>query len=178
MLKKYAEMERRLQDQVFDITDERNAYKGELEHFYSLPNPCGVGLGINVTVSADGSSAASIIDIVPGMSAALCGMINVGDEVLSIDGMSAYGKSTDELKSIISGKRGTRVQVAFRRGMDHSEYTLILKRGAWGPEHAVVSPEHMDMHDQGRWPEVKARTADNRSLTNGSYTSSLPDRNY
>jgi len=30
------------------------------------------------------------------------------------------------------------------------EYTIVLKRGAWGPEHAVVSPEDRDMIDKFR----------------------------
>ena len=30
------------------------------------------------------------------------------------------------------------------------EYTIVLKRGAWGAEHAVVSPEDRDMLDKQR----------------------------
>ena len=30
------------------------------------------------------------------------------------------------------------------------EYTVILKRGAWGPEHAMVSPEDRDTLDKHR----------------------------
>ena len=30
------------------------------------------------------------------------------------------------------------------------EYTVILKRGAWGPEHAMVSPEDRDTIDKHR----------------------------
>jgi hypothetical protein len=28
------------------------------------------------------------------------------------------------------------------------EFVLVLKRGSWGPEHAVLSPEDLDMQDQ------------------------------
>jgi len=169
MLSKYAGMERNLQDQVFDLMDERNSYRGELEHFYSLPNPCGVGLGLRATEVLDSyanttTSTVTVIDIIPGMSSAQSGMIAIGDYVLEVDGMSASGKTTDELKTIIAGKRGTRINITFKRAKDKTDYTLVLKRGAWGPEHCAASPEHMDMVDQNSWPEVTSRTAVDKSL--------------
>jgi len=44
------------------------------------------------------------------MSAAQSGMITIGDFVLAIDGVAASGKSTDDLKNVIAGKRGTRIR--------------------------------------------------------------------
>ena len=38
MLSKFATTERGLQDQIFDLMDERNSYKAELEHFYANSN--------------------------------------------------------------------------------------------------------------------------------------------
>jgi hypothetical protein len=40
--------------------------------------------------------------------------------------------------------------------LDGLEYTLVLKRGSWGPEHAVLAPEDKDMVDVGRWPAPQA----------------------
>ncbi len=173
MLTKYASMERNLQDQIFDLVDERNTYKGELEHFYSLPNPCGVGLGlrsVDVVESHSHSltSTVTVIDILPGMSAAQSGMIAIGDLVTEVEGMSTSGKTTDEIKTAIAGKRGTRIKITFRRPSDLSDYTIVLKRGAWGPDHCAVTPEHMDMVDEGRWPSVKSRTSADRSIDNST----------
>jgi C-terminal processing protease CtpA/Prc len=95
-------------------------------------------------------------------------MISIGDQVLEVDGMTAAGRTAEEIKTLIAGKRGTRIQLTFRRAEDQCEYTIVLKRGAWGPEHCAVSPEHMDMADEGRWPEVKSRTAADKHLTNSA----------
>lgn len=67
ILSKYAATERNLQDQIFDLIDERNAYKSELDHFYSLPNPCGVGLALKCTEMLDSkaSSSVEVIDVQP-----------------------------------------------------------------------------------------------------------------
>ena len=144
MLAKHSSMERSLQDQIFDMMDERNSYKAELEHFYALPNPCGVGLQLQgpketVDFSTSGANThttlVTVIDILPGMSAAQCGMIALGDKVQQVDGIPAGGKTPEEIKTMIAGKRGTRVKLTFRRMQDLSEYTVVLKRGAWGPEH-------------------------------------------
>jgi len=45
------------------------------------------------------------------------------------------------------------VCMRLRRPLDAGtgiEYTIVLKRGAWGAEHAVVSPEDRDMLDKQR----------------------------
>ena len=34
----------RTQDQLFEAIDQGNIYKAELEQFYALPNPTGIGL--------------------------------------------------------------------------------------------------------------------------------------
>lgn len=70
ILSKYAATERNLQDQIFDLIDERNVYKNELEHFYSLPNPCGVGLGLRATNLTDVHASSQftsikVTDVVP-----------------------------------------------------------------------------------------------------------------
>jgi C-terminal processing protease CtpA/Prc len=101
------------------------------------------------------------------MAAGNSGVISIGDQVLEIDGMTAAGRTAEQMKSLIAGKRGTRIRMTFRRIEDQTEYTVVLKRGAWGAEHCAVSPEHMDMVDEGRWPDVKSRFDADKSLTNG-----------
>jgi len=44
MIAQYAQMEHSLQDQLFDAIDQSNVYKAELDQFYQLPNPIGIGL--------------------------------------------------------------------------------------------------------------------------------------
>ena len=206
MLSKLATTERSLQDQIFDLTDERNSYKAELEHFYALPNPCGVGLQLQgpketIDFSTPGANTnatlVTVIGIMPGMSAAQCGVISLGDKVLQVDGIASSGKTTEEIKAIIAGKRGTRVRLTLRRTEDLTEYTVVLKRGAWGPEHVVVktksldpaeplsgreyvtdirsvpqcaaSPEQLDMIDNGSWPPVKSHNGTDKALySNGT----------
>jgi len=36
-------------------------------------------------------------------------------------------------------------------GPKMTAYEIILKRGAWGPEHCVLTPEAKDMIERGRW---------------------------
>ncbi len=55
------------------------------------------------------------------------------------------GQKLDTVKSRIAGKRGSRIRLKFGRKQSGEEYTVVLKRGAWGPEQAVVAPEHHDM---------------------------------
>lgn len=83
-------------------------------------------------------------------------------------------RETDEAAGVMQGK----------------EYMIVLKRGAWGPEHSVISPEvrtlaaqhtymqtlltlttepqDRDMLDVGRWPKRGV------SRRNESRTSALP----
>jgi hypothetical protein len=55
------------------------------------------------------------------------------------------GQKIDAVKARITGKRGSRIKLKLRRKRDGEEYTVVLKRGAWGAEYAVVSPEQLDM---------------------------------
>ena len=43
------------------------------------------------------------------------------------------------------------------------DYRIVLKRGAWGPEHVVMTPEDLDMvnGDTGSWPEPGSVTTEN-----------------
>lgn len=41
------------------------------------------------------------------------------------------------------------------------DYRIVLKRGAWGPEHVVMTPEDLDMMSTGSWPEPVSVTTEN-----------------
>ena len=59
----------------------------------------------------------------------------------------------DDLRTAIAGPRGSKVTLRFLREKAHDgvldglEFTLVLKRGSWGPEHAVLAPEVGTRHD-------------------------------
>jgi len=126
----YRETELSLQDQLFDAIDESNVYKAELDAFYALPNPTGVGLVIETTTGKD-LHITEVVGVIPGMSAAASGVISLADRVMAVDGIAVKGRSNDEIKTMLSGRRGSRVAVSFSRPVGE-DYTLVLKRGAWG----------------------------------------------
>ena len=41
------------------------------------------------------------------------------------------------------------------------DYRIVMKRGAWGPEHVVMTPEDLDMVNTGSWPEAGSVTTEN-----------------
>lgn len=154
-----AQKTQELKEQLLAVKEERDALKGEMDRFYALPNPCGVGMGLDLTVREVGgkrTEVLSVMELVHGMSAYNCGVIARGDALLEVDGTLTLGQKLDAVKARIAGKRGTRVRLRFGRKADGEEYTVVLKRGAWGPEQAVVAPEHHDMMDAGRWPAPKS----------------------
>jgi hypothetical protein len=117
----------------------------------------------------------------PGLSADLSGVVRVGDELIQVQSiMVATIATIAELNAIVAGNRGTQVALRFRRTMptdalarvsfsdkpsykkgDKFDYRIVLKRGAWGPEHCIVSPEDLDMVDNGQWPEPGSVTTEN-----------------
>eukprot|EP00277_Geminigera_cryophila_P039855 CAMPEP_0173100998 /NCGR_PEP_ID=MMETSP1102-20130122/36558_1 /TAXON_ID=49646 /ORGANISM="Geminigera sp., Strain Caron Lab Isolate" /LENGTH=752 /DNA_ID=CAMNT_0013994589 /DNA_START=27 /DNA_END=2285 /DNA_ORIENTATION=- len=163
---KLADMERRINEDVYFLTHERDHYKTELNRYYGLPNPVGVGMSIEETIEklpTGGTVQTKYVKaLLPGLSADLSGVVRRGDLIISVDGVSCVGMSLDDLRSAISGVRGSKVTLKFVREKQHdsvldgAEFSLVLKRGSWGPEHAVVVPEDLDMHDKGRWPVPKA----------------------
>jgi carboxyl-terminal processing protease len=64
-----------------------------------------------------------ISDPYEGFVAQRSGVI-AGDKIVSIDGVSAKGKKTDEISHMLKGKPGTKVQIVFDRGGEKVEKTL------------------------------------------------------
>jgi hypothetical protein len=156
---KLAGMARRIDEDVHFLMQERDQLQAELERYYGLPNPCGVGMVVEdgITKLDNGRSARVLMvtGLVPGLAAELSCVVAPGDLVLSIDGFGTLSMDLVDVKDRIAGPRGSRVSFKMLRPLDGGtgiEYTIVLKRGAWGAEHAVVSPEDRDMLDKHRWP--------------------------
>jgi len=78
-----------------------------------------------------------------------------------IDHHTIVHMDIEEVRGRIAGKRGSRVVLTLtdRDGgrnayLGGKPFNIILKRGAWGPEHCVVEPEDRDMVNAGSWPEM------------------------
>eukprot|EP00277_Geminigera_cryophila_P033233 CAMPEP_0173117894 /NCGR_PEP_ID=MMETSP1102-20130122/50622_1 /TAXON_ID=49646 /ORGANISM="Geminigera sp., Strain Caron Lab Isolate" /LENGTH=1021 /DNA_ID=CAMNT_0014022717 /DNA_START=44 /DNA_END=3109 /DNA_ORIENTATION=+ len=156
---KLAGMARRIDEDVHFLMQERDQLQAELERYYGLPNPCGVGMivedGITKLDTGRSSRVLMVTGLVPGLAAELSLVVRAGDLVLSIDGFGTLSMDLVDVRDRIAGPRGSRVCLKMLRPLDNGtgiEYTIVLKRGAWGPEHAVVSPEDRDMIDKFRWP--------------------------
>ena len=145
------ELKRQHQEKYYAVCNERDDAATELQRYYSLPNACGVGMGLEqttVTLPTGGTiSTCKVAGFVPGQSADLSGALKIGDDLLEVDGIPALGMSLDQIKGKLLGKRGTKVTLRMMRdlsddGMQNGEmFNICLKRGAWGPEHAVLAPE-------------------------------------
>ena len=75
----------------------------------------------------------------PRMSAHSSGALSEGDIVLSIDGAKVSGDKVEDSKALLVGKRATMVSIEVQRAKQ--TFSVNLKRGSWGPEHASVSTE-------------------------------------
>jgi hypothetical protein len=113
---------------------------------------------------------------------ALSDAVEVGDmvlymcpQVLQVDGLSTIAMDIQDVRERISGPRGSRVSLKLLRPLKNGtafEYSVLLKRGAWGAQHAVMSGEDRDMLDQNRWPLPGALSCQkhNRQALNGQTT--------
>ena len=88
----------------------------------------GVGLGFVIT---DGAHIVSAL--APNGSAEQSGQIQIGDTILSVDGIPAAGKDVDTLVGLIKGRRGTQVRLLIMPGNN----TV----GASGNQNAVPSTQ-------------------------------------
>jgi hypothetical protein len=110
--------------------------------------------GITKLDTGRSSRVLLVTGLVPGLSADLSSVVQTGDLVLAIDGFGTLAMDLTDVRDRISGPRGSRVCLKMLRPLDSGtgvEYTVILKRGAWGPEHAMVSPEDRDILDKHRF---------------------------
>ena len=154
---------RELRDMYDAVSDERDQILAELERFFAMPNPVGVGMSLLETKTTHPDGRIEVKFTVGGMqaglSADLSGIIQKDDELLQVNEFLAEDMSLPEMQNHVSGNRGTQVCFRFRREVPEGpkkgesfEYRIVLKRGAWGPEHCVMTPEDLDMVDKQAWP--------------------------
>ena len=137
---------------LFLSQQERDQLQAELDRYYKLPNPVGVGMALEETTSKLDTGRTHrmirVTDLVPAMAAALSGAVRVGDVLVAIDGQGTDTMDLEGVRERVVGPRGSCVVFKFVRGaagvplLDGSgagvEFSVLLKRGAWGPEHAVA----------------------------------------
>lgn len=170
MLNEFKANERAIKDELAHVLNEREGLQAELDRYYAMPNPTGIGMGLEETVerlpTGGTVKTLKVKELMPGMSADLAGCIQIHDDIIEVDGINCVGLTLDELKAKIAGRRGTKVTLKMMRDTSDDnvqngvQYMVTLKRGAWGPEHVVLSPEDRDMVDVGRWPKPGALSND------------------
>ena len=160
----------------YDILDEsREALFQELNRFLGMPNPCGVGMALveEKSKNAQGQPEKCVVvqGMQPGLAADLSGVIRVKDVLLQVNEFLTDDMSLPEVQAKVAGNRGTQVAFRFRRKIEDGEsagetfdYRIVLKRGAWGPEHCVMTPEDLDMINEGRWPRKGAVSTDDVNM--------------
>jgi len=171
------ELKRHHKEKYVEVCNERDDLAMELNRYYALPNKCGVGMGLEETTeklpTGGTVKTCKISGLLAGQSADLSGALKIGDDLLEVDGFPAIGMDLDQIRDKLSGKRGTKVTLRMMRDeTDDGEqngdmFNITLKRGAWGPEHAVLEPEDLDMVDEGRWPApgaVSSATFDPKAI--------------
>lgn len=177
---------RTLRDEFDFLQDERDLLHAELSRFLAMPNPCGVGMALveSKKKDKDGNMVKSITvsGMQPGISADLSGIVRIGDELLQVNEFLSEDMQLAEVQEKVAGNRGTQIAFRFRRRIESGEhkgetfdYRIVLKRGAWGPEHCVMTPEDLDMVNEGRWPEQGSVSADvvNMAAITGGQDASL-----
>jgi hypothetical protein len=143
--------------------EERDHIKTEMDRFYKLPNPVGVGLVLKVVKANEHDNIRGAVVIektVPGLSGELSGSCRAGMVLLEVDHHNISQMDIDAVRDRFGGKRGSKIVLRLQddpklgaNGYNKGRpFNIILKRGSWGPEHAVLEPEDRDMIDAGSWP--------------------------
>ena len=81
-----------------------------------------VGIGVTIAFQDEYDTILSIMNNSPAKDAGL----QVGDVILSIDGVDCHNKYPEELNSLLSGKAGTSLNMEVLRGEEHLSF--VLKR--------------------------------------------------
>jgi len=75
-----------------------------------------VRAGVGIRFGVDKDMKVQIIDLFQGSPAQTSGQLDVGDVLVSIDGVLVSGLSSQEINSLIVGPPGTTVTLEVRRG--------------------------------------------------------------
>ncbi len=71
----------------------------------------GVGIVLEFGTESDYPTVSSLV---PGKSANACGLIKIGDVLMSVDRISTEKRTFDEIRSMIAGPVGTHVSLSFQ----------------------------------------------------------------
>eukprot|EP00960_Hanusia_phi_P033893 750700-Hanusia_phi.AAC.9 len=134
------------------VEEERDSLRDEIKRLNALPNLVGVGLELKEDIFqfADGRQERKVAveSLILGMSASNSNVILKGDELLEVNGQSVDDMHFSAIRASVCGASGSLVNLRFRRyeGSRNSsskfhDYRVVLKRGSWGAEHAVVTAE-------------------------------------
>lgn len=96
-----------------------------------------------------------IKELIPSMAAHMSGALQVGMELMQVNETVVSGLTVAQVQAVMAGSRGSIVSLTVRRHPEEGWTKILLKRGAWGPEHAVVGIEPHDMLDEGSWPDLR-----------------------
>lgn len=83
---------------------ERTKAEAEAEAGRSSPEPKTIGVGI---VFAEAPSGLKVESFVPGSGAQMCGELQAGDKLLTVDGIDVTGKKPADLAPLFAGPVGT-----------------------------------------------------------------------
>ena len=102
---------------MVDALGDRWSYYLTAEEYLSHKeqmNNAYVGIGVTITASEDGSGV-EILKVEPDGPGQEAG-IQVGDHIVGVEGQSAAGMDTTELRNLVRGKEGTFVLLTINRG--------------------------------------------------------------
>jgi C-terminal processing protease CtpA/Prc len=124
-------------------------------------SPEGAGVGL-VLREVEGQHI--VRRVVPQSAADRCGVIHVGDVLLSVDGRTVRGS---QVQGLIPGAHGSTVNLHFRRhgggrngeGLRQQEYKVALVRGFPASPRAHPAPELLSSPRSPRQPGVSKRAA-------------------
>jgi len=96
----------------------------QLEAPKAPPRICGVGMTLQ---AVEGREALCVSALIPGLPAALCGRIVLGDAILAVDKTSVIGYNIDAVVKLIKGNEGAPVSLEFVTA-EQEYYEITLTR--------------------------------------------------
>ena len=88
--------------------------------------------GIGATIQSyetDGVLSTYILDAIPGSGAAVAGL-RYGDRIIAVNGRSAVGLSTDEVRDLLRGPDRSTVSIKLERAANGRTEVIVLKRAS------------------------------------------------
>ena len=96
----------------------------EYETYMEQMNNSYVGVGITVSLREDGTGI-DVLDVTANGPAEAAGIMT-GHVIIAVEGQSVVGMTLDDVRNLIKGEAGTRVQITLRNS--DGEYTVSVER--------------------------------------------------